>query len=82
MVKKDLIKAFATKSEITQKDAEKYLGDLLEVIMDGVAVDGKLQLTGFGTFEKKPVKGREGVIQFGDRKGKEWKTEDSVKAVF
>jgi DNA-binding protein HU-beta len=82
MLKKELIKEFATKSEITQKAAEQYLTDLLEVIMDGVAKDGEVIITGFGKFEKKPVKGREGTIQFGDRKGQEWATEDSFKCVF
>lgn len=91
MTKKELVVKFQealntnkeeNKPKISKKDAEFYIDTLLETIMDSVANENKLQLIGFGTFEKKPVKGKEGVIQVGVRKGETFKTDDSVKAVF
>ena len=80
--KKDLINALAEKSEITKKDAEKHITNLLDIIMESVANDETVKIIGFGSFEKKPVKGTSGKIQFGERKGETWTTEDSFKVKF
>lgn len=82
MNKHEIISALSIKSEITKKDAEKHITNLLDIIMDSVANDSPVKLIGFGTFEKKPVKGTSGKIQFGERKGETWTTEDSFKVGF
>jgi nucleoid DNA-binding protein len=66
----------------TKAGAEKYLTAFQNVVMDAVARGNYVKIVGFGTFEKKATKGSEGTIQFGDRKGQKWKTEDSFKPVF
>ncbi|HEY8803617.1 MAG TPA: HU family DNA-binding protein [Clostridium sp.] len=82
MNKQELVNAVALKSDITKKDAERFIVDLFTVITDTVASGEKVQLVGTGTFEKKATKGTSGTIQFGDRKGETWTTEDSFKPYF
>ena len=81
MNKQQLVSALSIKSEITKKEAEKQINNLLDIIMDAVASGEKVLLVGFGGWEKKETKGREGVFK---AKGQEtpWKTEDSFKPVF
>lgn len=61
MNKTELIAAVAEKSELTKKDAEKAVNALLDTIIEEVANDEKVQLVGFGTFERRERKEREGV---------------------
>lgn len=82
MNKPQLITSLSRKSEITKKEAERHIENLLEIIMDAVASGSPVKVIGFGKFEKKEVKGRTGTIQFGERKGQEWSKEDSWKVVF
>lgn len=82
MNKQELINEFSTKSEITKKNADKYITDIFDIIMEAVASNDPVKIIGFGTFEKKPTKGTSGIIQFGERKGETWTTEDSFKPAF
>lgn len=61
MKKSELINAIAQKAEISKKDAEKALNATLDTIINAVAEDDKIQLTGFGTFEQRQRKARTGV---------------------
>ncbi len=61
MTKAELIAAIAEKSGMTKKDAEKALGATIETITDTLAKGDKIQLVGFGTFEVRERKAREGI---------------------
>jgi DNA-binding protein HU-beta len=82
MNKQELITALSKKSEITKKDAERHIQNLFDIIMDAVASNNPVKAIGFGIFEKEKVKGRSGIMHFGEKKGQEWKSEDSWKPVF
>lgn len=60
MKKTELIAAIAEKAEISKKDAEKALNATIEIIIDAVAANDKIQLTGFGTFEQRQRNARTG----------------------
>lgn len=61
MKKTELIAAIAEKSGLSKKDAEKALTAALETIINAVAENDKVQLTGFGTFEQRQRNARTGV---------------------
>lgn len=82
MNKIQLIEAVALKCEISKKDATVAVTAVFEIIEDTVALGEDASIVGFGKFEKKPTKGTTGTIQFGDRKGETWTTEDSFKVGF
>lgn len=50
MTKADLVAKIAGKSGITKAGAERALNAFLESVEDVLVEDGKLTLTGFGTF--------------------------------
>ncbi len=52
MNKTELISAVAEQSGLTKKDAEKAVTAVIDTIIDSVAKDEKVQIAGFGTFEK------------------------------
>jgi DNA-binding protein HU-beta len=60
MTKPELVKAVATEAELTNKDAEKAVNAILEVITDALVRGEKVQLIGFGTFEIAERAAREG----------------------
>lgn len=60
MNKAELITSMAEKSELTKKDTESALNAFLETIMETLATGEKVQLVGFGTFEVRDRKAREG----------------------
>lgn len=60
MNKSDLIEMVAEKAGITKKDSEKAVTAILEGITDTLAKGDKVQLVGFGTFEVRSRKEREG----------------------
>lgn len=60
MTKPELVKAVATEAEMTNKDAEKAVNAMLEVITDALVRGEKVQLIGFGTFEITERAAREG----------------------
>ncbi|WP_459907440.1 HU family DNA-binding protein [Desulfotomaculum defluvii] len=58
--KAELITAVAEKTELSKKDSEKAVSAVLGCIEESLAKGDKIQLVGFGTFESKPRKAREG----------------------
>ena len=61
MTKADLIDIIAKDAKINKKEASEVVSSLLEGITTSVKKDGKLTLTGFGTFSKVKRKARKGV---------------------
>lgn len=53
MNKTDLIQMVAEKTALSKKDSEKAVGAVLDSIMETVAKGDKVQIIGFGTFEKR-----------------------------
>lgn len=60
MNKKELIKAVAEASELTNKDAEKALNAVTAAITDTLKKGEKVQLVGFGTFEVRERAAKQG----------------------
>jgi DNA-binding protein HU-beta len=60
MNKGELIDAVAAKASVTKKEADAVLTAALEAIMEAVASDDKVTLVGFGSFESRKRKAREG----------------------
>ncbi len=60
MTKKEFIQRIAEKAEITQKDASRVADATFEAITEVLIAHDKLQLPGFGTFETKERKARQG----------------------
>ena len=60
MTKAELVDAIATKSNLTKASAERSLNAFLEAVKDVLASEGKLALTGFGTFAVESRKARKG----------------------
>ena len=60
MNKTELIAAVANEAEITKKDAEKAVKAIFSVISDSLTKGDKVQIIGFGTFEVRQRKAREG----------------------
>ena len=52
MNKTDLVAAMAEKAEVSKKDAEKVLKAFTDVVADALKNGDKVQLVGFGTFER------------------------------
>ncbi|GAB4214601.1 MAG: HU family DNA-binding protein [Synechococcales cyanobacterium] len=60
MNKAELVDAVAQRANVTKKEAEAVLTAALEVIVDTVAKREKVTLVGFGSFESRERKEREG----------------------
>lgn len=60
MNKTDLIKNVSESAELTKKDAEKAIKAVFEEISNALADGEKVQIIGFGTFEVRQRKAREG----------------------
>lgn len=60
MNKADLIKSITERTGMTRKDADAVVSAAVEIIMDTVAKGDKVTLVGFGTFERRDRKAREG----------------------
>ena len=60
MNKTELIGAVAQEAEMTKKDAEKAVKAVIDVISKTLEKGEKVQLIGFGTFEVRQRKAREG----------------------
>ena len=61
MTKTELVAAIAQKTDFTKKDSEKFVNAALEAVTEELAKGGKVQITGFGTFEVKERAARVGV---------------------
>ena len=60
MNKQELVAQIAEKSELTKKDSESALNAFIETVQEALADGDKVQLVGFGTFEVRHRKEREG----------------------
>jgi DNA-binding protein HU-beta len=60
MNKAELVDAISEKAGVTKKDADAVLGAVIETIIKSVADGEKVALVGFGSFEKRDRKQREG----------------------
>ena len=60
MNKTELIASVAKKTDLTKKDAEKAVKALFETVSASLKKGEKVQIIGFGTFEVRHRKAREG----------------------
>lgn len=60
MNKSELVANVAEKTGLTKKDAEKAVGAVFETISETLVAGEKVQLIGFGTFEVRDRKERQG----------------------
>jgi DNA-binding protein HU-beta len=60
MNKGELVDEIARKADVTKKQADAVLSAALEAIMEAVANGEKVTLVGFGSFESRERKAREG----------------------
>lgn len=60
MNKAELVASIAEKSNLTKKDAENALNAFMKTIEEALVKEEKIQLVGFGTFEVRERKAREG----------------------
>jgi DNA-binding protein HU-beta len=60
MNKGELVDAIADKASVTKKQADAVLSAALETIVEAVSSDQKVTLVGFGSFEARQRKAREG----------------------
>lgn len=60
MTKADLVSKIADKAGLTKSGSEKALNAFLESVQDTLVKEGKLTLTGFGTFAVEQRKARNG----------------------
>ena len=60
MNKGELVDKVAEKANVTKKDADRIVTAALEVITEAVAAGDKVTLVGFGSFEPRERKEREG----------------------
>ncbi|MBW6462692.1 MAG: HU family DNA-binding protein [Dethiobacteria bacterium] len=60
MNKSELVDLVAEKAGMSKKDSEKAVKAVLDSITDGLVKGDKVQLVGFGTFEVRSRKEREG----------------------
>ena len=56
----ELVDAVAEKANVTKKQADAVITATIEIIMDAVSGDDKVTLVGFGSFEARERKEREG----------------------
>ena len=60
MTKTELIAQVSEKSELTKKDADKAVTAVIEAITEALEKGDKVSFSGFGTFEVKERKERQG----------------------
>ena len=61
MNKSDLISAVSLKTSITKKETEAVITAFLETIVQAVSEGERVTLVGFGSFEARERKAREGI---------------------
>jgi DNA-binding protein HU-beta len=61
MNKSQLVASMAEKGDMTKKDAENALNAFLRTVEETLETGEKVQLVGFGTFEVRDRKAREGT---------------------
>ena len=70
MNRQELIAAIVDKTGVTKADADKVLKGFVEAVTESVAAGDKVQLVGFGTFER---------VERGEREGRNPRTGEVVK---
>ena len=60
MNKSELISEVASKTAMPKKDAEKVVNAFIDTVKEAIAQKDKVQLIGFGTFEARVRKARNG----------------------
>ncbi|MGK7875472.1 MAG: HU family DNA-binding protein [Xenococcaceae cyanobacterium] len=60
MNKGELVDKVAQKATVTKKQADAVISAAIETIMEAVSAGDKVTLVGFGSFEPRPRKAREG----------------------
>lgn len=70
MNKGELVDAVAAKAEVTKKQADSVISATIEAIMEAVSSGDKVTLVGFGSFESRHRKAREGR---NPKTGEKWK---------
>lgn len=60
MNRSQLVDRIAEKSELTKKDADKFLTAYMDTIQEALKADDKITLVGFGTFEVRERAARQG----------------------
>ena len=60
MTKADLVDKIAAKANLTKASAERSLNAFLDAVKEALAAEGKLTLTGFGTFAVEDRQARKG----------------------
>ncbi len=61
MTKVELVNKIAAKADCSKKDAEKALNAVVDSITEALTEGEKITLVGFGTFEVKERKAKEGI---------------------
>ena len=86
MTKVELINQVAEKAGLSKKDAEKAVSAVVASISDALVNGEKVQLVGFGTFEVRDRKAKEGInhltktkITVPEKKGPAFKAGKSLK---
>ena len=74
MVKNDLLKKIADKTELSQKDIDSVLISYVDVVNETLSEnrEEKITLGNLGSFKAKTVPERKGKIMLGDKKGEEY----------
>lgn len=70
MNRQELIAAIVEKTGVTKADADKVLKGFVEAVTESVAAGDKVQLVGFGTFER---------VERGEREGRNPQTGKTIK---
>jgi len=60
MNRSQLVDRIAEKSELTKKDADKFLSAYMETVTEALQEEDKVTLVGFGTFEVRERAARQG----------------------
>lgn len=88
MNKSELVKAVATKSGLTQSQANEALDAALDVITETMKSGDQVAITGFGTFAPKHREAREGrnprtgeAVQIAAKTSATWKPATALKAL-
>ena len=79
MNKSELCAALANKTEMSKKDADKFVNAFVDVVSETLAAGDKVQVIGFGSFE---VKSRAARTARNPRTGEEIQIEASKSPVF
>ncbi len=72
--KKDIVDQIAKDADISKKAATAAYDSVVAIVYKGAKAKDGLTLPGLGRFYKARQKASKGIIQFGKKKGKPWKS--------